>query len=64
MGSDSVTIAELESWVLSGAQWRVLDISRDGAVVEMCACTGEPMQRLRTADPTVIEYLRTADSGG
>ncbi len=60
MISQPVTIADLESWVLSGAHWRVLDISDEHAVVDMCACTGEPMERLASADPAVISYLRTA----
>lgn len=55
-----VTIDDLEGWVLSGAHWRVLDISDRRAVVDMCACTGEPMERVETADPAVIGYLRTA----
>jgi hypothetical protein len=61
MSTHSVTIDDLERWVLSGAHWRVVDISTDHAVVDMCACTGEPMDRVETADPAVIVYLRTAD---
>ena len=60
MSSRPVTIDDLESWVLSGAHWRVVDISGDHAVVDMCTCTGEPMERVESADPVVIGYLRTA----
>jgi hypothetical protein len=60
MSSRPVTIDELESWVGSGAHWRVVDISNDGTVVDLCTCTGEPMERLESADPAVIGYLRTA----
>ncbi|HUA46510.1 MAG TPA: hypothetical protein VMA77_14865 [Solirubrobacteraceae bacterium] len=63
MSTPSVTIDDLKRWVLSGAHWRVVDISNRRAVVEMCACTGEPMERVETDDPIVIRYLRTADSG-
>jgi len=63
MSTPSVTIDDLERWVLSGARWRVVDISNESAVVEMCACTGEAMERVETDDPIVIGYLRTADSG-
>lgn len=55
-----MTIDDLERWVLSGAHWRVVEISSDHAVVEMCACTGEPMDLVETVDPAVIGYLRTA----
>lgn len=55
-----VTIDVLEGWLLSGARWRVVDISAEHAVVDMCACTGEPMQRVEAVDPAVIGYLRTA----
>ena len=60
MSSRPVTIDDLESWVLSGAHWRVVDISNGHAVVDMCTCTGEPMERVESADPAVIGYLRTA----
>lgn len=60
MSSRPVTIDDLENWVLSGAHWRVVDISNAHAVVDLCTCTGEPMERLESADPTVIGYLRTA----
>ena len=54
------TIDELERWVSSGAPWRVVDISREHAVVDLCSCTGEPLERVESGDPAVIGYLRTA----
>lgn len=60
MSPRPVTIDDLEGWLLSGAQWRVVDISSEHAVVDMCTCTGEPMERVESADPAVIGYLRTA----
>jgi len=60
MSPRPVSIDELEQWVRSGAQWRVVDISQQRAVVDMCTCTGEPMERVESADPEVIDYLRTA----
>jgi hypothetical protein len=62
MGTHSLTIEDLERWVLSGAHWRVVDISTEHAVVDMCTCMGEPMGRVESDDPTVIGYLRTAHS--
>jgi hypothetical protein len=62
MSTHSLRIEDLERWVLSGAHWRVVDISNDHAVVDMCTCTGEPMERVESDDPAVIGYLRTAHS--
>lgn len=56
----SVSIDDLESWVRAGAHWRVVDVSNERAVVDMCACTGEAMERVASSDPDVIGYLRTA----
>jgi hypothetical protein len=58
----TVTIDDLERWVLNGAHWRLVDISSEHASVEMCSCTGEPMDRVTSDDPAVIGYLRTARS--
>lgn len=60
MSSRPLTIDDLEGWVVAGAHWRVVDISAEHAVVDMCTCTGEPMERVESADPAVIGYLRTA----
>ena len=62
MSTETLTIDGLERWVLSGASWRVVDISNELAVVDLCTCMGEPLERLRSDDPAVIGYLRTAYS--
>ena len=62
MSTQSVTIEDLERWVLAGARWRVVDISSEHVVVDMCACMGEPVERVESDDAAVIGYLRTADS--
>jgi hypothetical protein len=62
MSTERLTIDGLERWVLFGAQWRVVDISSERAVVELCSCVGEPMERIESDDPAVIGYLRTAQS--
>lgn len=58
-----LTVEELERWRLFGAHWRVLELSGSRAEVEMCTCTGEPVEWRRTEDASVIEYLRAADGG-
>lgn len=62
MTSRALTIDGLERWRLFGAQWHVVHLSSEGAVVEFCACTGEPVERLESHDPAVIEHLRTTQA--
>ena len=62
MTTEALTIEHLERWVLSGAYWRVVEITNQHAVVDLCACTGESVECLQSADPAVISYLRTAPS--
>ena len=62
MTTDPLTIDGLERWVFFGATWRVVDISRDRAVVDLCTCMGVPVERLESDDPAVIAYLRTTHS--
>lgn len=52
-----LTIDELERWVEFGAQWRPVTISDDHAVVDLCQCTGELVERRETRNPSVISYL-------
>jgi hypothetical protein len=62
MTSPALTVDGLERWVLFGAHWQVMHLSSDQATVELCACTGEPVERLESHDPAVIDYLRTAQA--
>jgi hypothetical protein len=58
----ALTIDALERWVLFGAQWRIVDLSGASAVVDLCTCTGELVERLEPDDPAVVRYLRSAQS--
>jgi hypothetical protein len=60
MNAQALTVEHLERWILSGAHWRVVDITNQSVVVDLCACTGEPVERRLSGDPAVIDYLRTA----
>ena len=53
-----LTIEALERWALFGAHWRVLEAAADTVLVELCQCTGEPVERHRVDDAEVIEYLQ------
>ena len=53
-----LTVAELERWELHGAIWRTLEVTERRAVVELCSCTGELMERVESDDPGFIEFVR------
>jgi hypothetical protein len=62
MTAEPLTVEHLERWVLSGAHWRVVDISNEQVVIDLCACTGELVERRQSDDSLVIGYLRRAHS--
>jgi hypothetical protein len=51
MGTHTLRIDDLERWVLSGAQWRVIDMSAEYAILDMRTCTEDPMERVESRDP-------------
>ncbi len=55
----TLTLDDLERWVLFGALWRVVALSDEQAVVDLCACTGELVERRKSGDPTLIAHLRS-----
>ena len=57
MGVRPLTVEELERWELSGAGWRLVDLSDEHAVVDLCACTGEVVERRESDDPELIRHL-------
>ena len=58
---DAVTT--LERWRKHGAGYRVLHLSDELAVVQLCTCFGEPVDRIESTDPRLVRYLRERDSG-
>jgi hypothetical protein len=60
--TETLTIEALEEWVRAGAHWRVVRHSERGATVELQQCTGQPVERVQSDDPGVIEYLRGLES--
>jgi hypothetical protein len=52
------TIEGLRSWEDHGATWRVVDVSNERAVVQLCTCYGEPVDLVQTLDPEVIAFVR------
>jgi hypothetical protein len=49
----------LERWEHHGATWRTAHLSETKAVVDLCTCAGEPVDRLESDDPDLIEFLRS-----
>ncbi|HEX8860539.1 MAG TPA: hypothetical protein VGC06_15900 [Actinomycetes bacterium] len=54
-------VEKLQRWERSGATWRVISRSVGSAEVELCTCTGEPMERLVSEDPRLLEFLGERD---
>jgi hypothetical protein len=59
MAAGELTIDRLERWALFGAHWQLVEVSTNRAVVDLCACTGELVDRVECRDVAVIEYLRS-----
>jgi hypothetical protein len=57
-------IDALRRWEDHGAEWRVAELTDERAVVDLCTCYGEPVDRLESADPELIEFLRSHGSAG
>ncbi len=53
-----VTIEDLQRWSDGGAVWRALEVSDERAVIDLCSCTGEPMDRVQSDAPELIAYVR------
>jgi hypothetical protein len=54
----SVTIEDLERWEDNGATWRAFEVTDTHAVIDLCSCTGEPMERVQSDAPEVIDFVR------
>jgi hypothetical protein len=52
------TVAELEDWEQGGAMWQAVEITHQRAIVDLCSCLGEPMDRVQSEDPGFIEFVR------
>lgn len=58
MADAPLTLADLERWELFGATWRVVELSDDRALLDMCACTGQLVERRESEDRALINYVR------
>jgi len=62
MSDEALTVERLEQWTRSGAHWWVVALADNRAVVQLCACTGEPVERLESDNRELNEYLQNARS--
>ncbi|MGZ4167788.1 MAG: hypothetical protein ACXVR1_16865 [Solirubrobacteraceae bacterium] len=60
MADPPLTLTDLERWELFGATWRVVELSDDHALLDMCACTGQLVERRASTDRALIDHVRTA----
>jgi hypothetical protein len=54
----ALDIDALKQWEDSGATWRAIEVTDQRAVVELCTCYGEPVDRLEGDAPELIEFVR------
>ena len=59
MADDPVEV--LKRWEDHGAIWRVESLADDRAVVLMCTCYGEPVERLESSDPHLLDFIRSRE---
>lgn len=57
-GSEGTARERLERWELFGAAWRVVELDAERAVVELTTCHGEPVERIVSSEPQLLELLR------
>jgi hypothetical protein len=48
----------LRRWEDNGAVWRVQSVTEKRVVVQLCTCTGEPVELIESDDHELIEFVR------
>lgn len=51
------SLSLLERWCDNGGEYRIVHLSERLAVVELCTCSDEPVDRLVSSDPQLLRYL-------
>ena len=54
----TLTLADLQRWQESGATWRAIEVTDERALVELCTCTGEPVDLLAGAGSELVAFVR------
>jgi hypothetical protein len=55
MADDPVDV--LTRWEDHGAVWRVVDLTDERAVIDLCTCYGEPVDRIESTDPQLLRFV-------
>ena len=55
---DESAVDIVRRWEDHGAVWRAVRVSDERAVIDLCTCTGEPVERLESSDPELIRLAR------
>ena len=50
-------VDKVRRWQESGAMVRVVRRSATHVVLDLCTCTGEPVERLASGDRELLDYL-------
>lgn len=58
MPVEETDVDVLRRWEDHGATWSVVHVSDEHALIDLCACTGEPVDRLESRDPELIRFVR------
>ena len=48
----------LRRWENHGAEYRVVHLDERRAVVDLCTCSGEPVDRLESEDRDLVRFLQ------
>ncbi len=57
-------VEKVTRWEDFGALVRVRHLSDACAVLDLCTCTGEPVERMESEDPELIALLRRRPDSG
>ena len=52
----------LTRWEDGGAEWKLESLTDERAVVILCTCTGEPVDRLESGDDELLRFLREREA--
>jgi hypothetical protein len=54
----------LRRWEQHGAEWRIVSLGPDRAIVDLCTCYGEPVERVESGDPELLRFLAAKRATG
>ena len=55
-------MSALERWLDYGAQYRILELSGERAVLELLTCHSQPVSRLESSDERLLRFLRRREA--